>query len=203
MFVGLCAVAAYVLLGASWLVMRVDGDLQRRAAGWARHAIRWTAVGMVAIAVTLGLANAGIFYKGSNIAPLSLAATVWVMMLAGYLAAVRAVRGAVPADAQRPGVQPVPLPDPGRHDLVGRRGRAELDAPGHGRRGRGDTGGAGVQHPGVPVGLRQRARAGAAVAAAVGLTATAVAGLASTAPAWRRVAGSLRRRLRACARPRR
>ena len=50
-----------MLLGASWLVMRVDGDLQRRAANWARHAIRWTAVGMVAIAVTLGLANAGIF----------------------------------------------------------------------------------------------------------------------------------------------
>ena len=87
LFVGLCAVAAYVLLGASWLVMRVDGDLQRRAANWARHAIRWTAVGMVAIAVTLGLANAGIFYKWSNIAHLSLAATVWVMMLAGFVAA--------------------------------------------------------------------------------------------------------------------
>jgi len=80
-------VAAYVLLGASWLVMRVDGDLQRRAANWARHAIRWTAVGMVAIAVTLGLANAGIFYKWSNIAHLSLAATVWVLMLAGFVAA--------------------------------------------------------------------------------------------------------------------
>ena len=87
LFVGLCAVAAYVLLGASWLVMRVDGDLQRRAANWARHAIRWTAVGMVAIAVTLGLANAGIFYKWSNIAHLSLAATVWVLMLGGFVAA--------------------------------------------------------------------------------------------------------------------
>ena len=86
LFVGLCAVAA-VLLGASWLVMRVDGDLQRRAANWARHAIRWTAVGMVAIAVTLGLANAGIFYKWSNIAHLSLAATVWVLMLGGFVAA--------------------------------------------------------------------------------------------------------------------
>ncbi|NRF50514.1 cytochrome d ubiquinol oxidase subunit II, partial [Pseudomonas stutzeri] len=35
---GLCAVAAYVLLGAAWLVMRVEGDLQRRAARWGRHA---------------------------------------------------------------------------------------------------------------------------------------------------------------------
>mgnify|MGYP006178844993 CR=1 FL=1 len=41
----------------------------------------------MAIAVTLGLANAGIFYKWSNIAHLSLAATVWVLMLVGFVAA--------------------------------------------------------------------------------------------------------------------
>jgi cytochrome d ubiquinol oxidase subunit II len=80
-FVGLCAVATYILLGATWLVMRVRGDLQRRAVNWARHAVRWTAAGMVAIAVTLGLANAGIFYKWSNLAHLALAATLWAAML--------------------------------------------------------------------------------------------------------------------------
>lgn len=80
-FVGWCAVAGYVLLGAVWLLMRVDGDLQRRAANWARHAIRWTAVGMVAIAVTLGLANASILYKWSNTAHVGLAALVWGLML--------------------------------------------------------------------------------------------------------------------------
>ncbi|OZI67183.1 cytochrome d ubiquinol oxidase subunit II [Bordetella genomosp. 11] len=85
LFVGLCAVAAYVLLGASWLTMRVDGDLQRRAVQWARHAIRWTAAGMVAIAVTLGLANAGIFYKWSNLSHLGLAVAVWVAMLLGFV----------------------------------------------------------------------------------------------------------------------
>ncbi|WP_459617175.1 cytochrome d ubiquinol oxidase subunit II [Bordetella sp. 2513F-2] len=79
--VGLCTVAAYVLLGACWLVMRVDGELQRRAALWARHAIRWTAVGMVAVAVTLGLANSGVFYKWSDDAHLGVAAAVWVAML--------------------------------------------------------------------------------------------------------------------------
>ncbi len=78
---GLCAVAAYVLLGAAWLVMRVEGDLQRRAARWGRHAIRWTAVGMVATAVMLGLANAGIFYKWSNPGGLAVAVVVWALML--------------------------------------------------------------------------------------------------------------------------
>ncbi|OZI52544.1 cytochrome d ubiquinol oxidase subunit II [Bordetella genomosp. 4] len=78
---GLCVVAAYVLLGAAWLVMRVDGDLQRRAARWGRHAIRWTAVGMVAASVMLGLANAGIFYKWSNPGGFATVAGVWAIML--------------------------------------------------------------------------------------------------------------------------
>jgi cytochrome d ubiquinol oxidase subunit II len=85
LFVGLCAVAAYVLLGATWLTMRVEGELQRLAVQWARHAIRWTAAGMVAIAVTLGLANAGIFYKWSNLSHLGLAVGVWVAMLLGFV----------------------------------------------------------------------------------------------------------------------
>lgn len=86
-FVGFCVMAAYVLLGAAWLAMRVDGDLQRRAAGWGRHAIRWTAVGMVATAVTLGLANAGIFYKWSNSADLGLAVLFWGVMLLCFVSA--------------------------------------------------------------------------------------------------------------------
>ncbi|CAM3915611.1 cytochrome d ubiquinol oxidase subunit II [Bordetella tumulicola] len=79
--IGLCVVAAYGLLGAAWLVMRVDGDLQRRAARWARHAIRWTAVGMVGTSVMLGLANAGIFYKWSNPGGLATVVGVWAVML--------------------------------------------------------------------------------------------------------------------------
>ncbi|WP_026640883.1 cytochrome d ubiquinol oxidase subunit II [Bordetella petrii] len=78
---GFCAVAAYALLGATWLVMRVDGELQRRAARWGRAAIRWTAVGMVATSAMLGLANAGIFYKWSNPSGLVVAAVVWGLML--------------------------------------------------------------------------------------------------------------------------
>ena len=80
-FVGMCALATYVLLGSAWLVMRVRGELQRRAITWARHAVRWTAAGMVAIAVTLGLANAGIFYKWSNLEHLGLAVLLWLAML--------------------------------------------------------------------------------------------------------------------------
>jgi len=95
--IGLCVIAAYALLGATWLVMRVEGDLQRRAARWSRHAIRWTAVGMVATSVMLGLANPGIFYKWSNPAGFATVALVWVVMLLCFslaeLCLVRASKG--------------------------------------------------------------------------------------------------------------
>ncbi len=81
LFIGLCAVAAYALLGATWLVMRMQGALHALAIGWARHAIRWTAAGMVALSVALGLANPAIFYKWSNTTSLVLAAPVWFLML--------------------------------------------------------------------------------------------------------------------------
>ena len=85
LFIGLCAVAAYALLGASWLVMRLQGAIHAQAIGWARHAIRWTAAGMVAVSVALGLANPAIFYKWSNTTSLMLAAPVWFLMLGCFV----------------------------------------------------------------------------------------------------------------------
>jgi cytochrome d ubiquinol oxidase subunit II len=85
LFIGLCAVAAYALLGASWLVMRLQGAMHEQAIGWARHAIRWTAAGMVAVSVALGLANPAIFYKWSNTTSLMLAAPVWFLMLGCFV----------------------------------------------------------------------------------------------------------------------
>ena len=84
-FIGICAVAAYALLGASWLVMRLQGAMYARAIGWARHSIRWTAAGMVAVSVALGLANPAIFYKWSNTTSLMLAAPVWFLMLGCFV----------------------------------------------------------------------------------------------------------------------
>lgn len=84
-FIGICAVAAYALLGAAWLVMRLQGAMHALAIGWARHATRWTAAGMVALSVALGLANPAIFYKWSNATGLLLAACVWILMLGCFV----------------------------------------------------------------------------------------------------------------------
>ncbi len=49
--IALALPAAYVLLGACWLVMKTDGDLQHKAVGWARLAWWPVVVGLVLISM--------------------------------------------------------------------------------------------------------------------------------------------------------
>ena len=86
LFIGICAIAAYALLGATWLVMRQRGPLQSLAVAWARHAIRCVAAGMVAVSLALGLTNPAIFYKWTSTSSLLFAIPVWVVMLACFVA---------------------------------------------------------------------------------------------------------------------
>src|SRR5690606_34891194 len=66
LFVGFCALAAYCLLGAAWLIMREGGELRARAVMWGRHAVRWAAAGSVGVSVVLAFANTGVFLKWSD-----------------------------------------------------------------------------------------------------------------------------------------
>ena len=49
--IGFCMISAYRLLGAGWLIMKTEGDLQLRAVQWAKHSLWLTAAGVVAISV--------------------------------------------------------------------------------------------------------------------------------------------------------
>jgi cytochrome d ubiquinol oxidase subunit II len=53
--------AAYLLVGATWLVAKTDGDLQKRAVGWSKAALVLTAAGMVIVSVATPLVSARIF----------------------------------------------------------------------------------------------------------------------------------------------
>lgn len=44
---GLLVVAGYVLMGATWLVLKAEGELQQRAIGWSRRAIWVMVVGAI------------------------------------------------------------------------------------------------------------------------------------------------------------
>ncbi|MER1940199.1 MULTISPECIES: cytochrome d ubiquinol oxidase subunit II [unclassified Castellaniella] len=74
---GLCAVAAYSLLGAAWLMMREAGELRARAVGWARRNLRWSAVGAVGLSVVLDFSNAGVFLKWGDGEHWSAVFVVW------------------------------------------------------------------------------------------------------------------------------
>jgi cytochrome d ubiquinol oxidase subunit II len=78
---GCCAVAAYGLLGATWLMMREAGELRVRAVGWARRSLRWSAVGAVGLSVVLDFSNAGVFLKWGDGEHWGVVGVVWGTLL--------------------------------------------------------------------------------------------------------------------------
>lgn len=82
---GVCAIAAYCLLGAAWLVMREAGELRARAVMWGRRAIRWAAVGAVGISVVLDFSNAGVFLKWGDETHWMAVVLVWGGLLACFV----------------------------------------------------------------------------------------------------------------------
>ena len=66
LFAGLvaaCVVAAYAFIGASWLVIKTEGTLQRRAVGWGRRSLWLTALGAVAISAATPLVSDRVFAR--------------------------------------------------------------------------------------------------------------------------------------------
>jgi cytochrome bd ubiquinol oxidase subunit II len=61
--IGLAVPATYVLLGAGWLIMKAEGDLQVRALAWARAATIPFAVGIGSISIATPLVSEFVFNK--------------------------------------------------------------------------------------------------------------------------------------------
>jgi len=57
LLVGASLCGGYVLLGASWLVLRTEGELQRKARAWARWGLLWVALGVALVSVATPLAS--------------------------------------------------------------------------------------------------------------------------------------------------
>jgi len=53
---GLCG--GYVLLGATWLILRAEGTLQKKAVAWTRWGLLWVALGVALVSVATPLASA-------------------------------------------------------------------------------------------------------------------------------------------------
>ncbi len=53
--------AAYSLIGAAWLILKTEHELQQRAVKWAKIALYITAIGMIAVCVVNPLVNQGVY----------------------------------------------------------------------------------------------------------------------------------------------
>lgn len=79
---GLCLAAAYAFIGATWLILKTEGELQAKAAVWARRTLWLAAAGMLAVSVATPLVSARIAAKWFELpylvllAPIPLGATL-------------------------------------------------------------------------------------------------------------------------------
>ncbi|HEX5694048.1 MAG TPA: cytochrome d ubiquinol oxidase subunit II [Arenimonas sp.] len=62
-FIALCLAAGYALLGATWLLMKMQGPLVRQAAGWGWWALWLTGLGIAAVSVATPFVSPRIFEK--------------------------------------------------------------------------------------------------------------------------------------------
>ena len=53
--VGASVCGGYVLMGATWLILKTEGELQRKAIGWARWGLLWVALGVAAVSLATPL----------------------------------------------------------------------------------------------------------------------------------------------------
>lgn len=75
-FTGLALLAAYALLGATWLIMKTEGELQLRAIAWARGSMLLAALGVGAVSVATPLVSQQIFDKWFSFPELLLLAPI-------------------------------------------------------------------------------------------------------------------------------
>ena len=61
--IGAALVAAYCLLGAGWLIIKSEGELQLQAVRWARSSLFFTMVGIAAISIATPWVSQSIFDK--------------------------------------------------------------------------------------------------------------------------------------------
>jgi cytochrome d ubiquinol oxidase subunit II len=63
LLIAVCLVAGYALLGAGWLIVKTDGELQLRAVRWARGSLWLCALGIAAVSIATPWLSERIFDK--------------------------------------------------------------------------------------------------------------------------------------------
>jgi cytochrome d ubiquinol oxidase subunit II len=85
LFTGLSLLAAYALLGATWLMMKTDGALQLRAVQWAHRSLLLSALGIAAVSIATPMVSQQIFAKWFSFPNILLLAPVPVVTAGLFL----------------------------------------------------------------------------------------------------------------------
>lgn len=84
--VALSVVAAYALIGASWLIMKSEGNLQKRAVVWARYALLGALIGVIGVSIATPLISKSIFHLWFSFPNMVLLAPIFFITLAIMIA---------------------------------------------------------------------------------------------------------------------
>jgi cytochrome d ubiquinol oxidase subunit II len=79
---GIGLMAGYRLVGASWLIMKTEGGLQKKSVAWARRAVWGAILGIAAVSIVTPLMSARIFLKWFSFP------TFWYLMPIPFLTGV-------------------------------------------------------------------------------------------------------------------
>lgn len=96
-FIGLCVLAGYALLGGTWLIMKTEGGLQRKAVRWSERALGLTALGVLAVSAATPLVSERIFdrwFGGLQFLALIPVPLLTALLFAACLRSLRRLRDA-------------------------------------------------------------------------------------------------------------
>ena len=75
LLVGASLCGGYVLLGATWLILKADGELQKKAIAWARWGLLWVALGVGLVSLATPLVSETVRHKWFDFPR-----TLWLMV---------------------------------------------------------------------------------------------------------------------------
>ena len=96
LLVGAALCGGYVFIGATWLILKTEGPLQRKALGWTRWGLAWVALGVALVSMATPLVSNTVFQKWFDfprtfalmlLPAATLGAGLWVWFATGRLGA--------------------------------------------------------------------------------------------------------------------
>ena len=90
--IAVCLLGTYMLLGASWLVIKTEGALQLTAVRWARLSLGFTALGVAAISAATPLVSPAIFERWFSLPNMVLLAPLPLVTLLLFFIVDRSLR---------------------------------------------------------------------------------------------------------------